>query len=402
MTSGAGRIELLDTLRGFALLGIIQINLPSFVAGLLTSDVLLQFNRGPADWAAWIIQTVLIQGKFYPIFAFLLGYGFEIQSARLSRRGIEARAVLLRRYAALLVLGMAHGMLLYFGDILTMYALAGLAMILQGPASRAGLRWRIGYWLAASLLVNLAARIPGSGAAALAPGSGDALAAAIATLAGGPFLAGAEERAQWYLGMQFVDVLLFLPQILFFMSLGAYGARVGWLRHPGLHRPLWRRAAWLGLTLGLPVNLAYAACAWQIWKSGGKDVRLSEFYDVLGQFVALLSCLYVAALVALARGAGTASPVGRIMRGLAGYGRLALTNYVMQSVLMVGLLTSLGLGLAREAHFALLLAWGVGIVLVQLALSHVYLRYRSMGPLEWLWRRISYAGLTKLARRVLP
>lgn len=263
-------------------------------------------------------------------------------------------------------------------------------MILQGDGARRVMLRRIVYWLVVTLLLGTVARL-GISLAAPAPDAGMLLLSrSLEQLAAGPFWPGAWLRAQWYLAAQGVEAALFLPQILFFMTLGAYGARSGWIAHPGLHRAFWRRAAALGAGIGLPLNLAYAVCAWQVASASAALPYLPEIYDVLDQFVASLSLLYVAALVGLARHARASVPIARSVGLLAACGRLALTNYLTQSLIMVLLLSSLGLGLATQAPFTRLAHWGVVIVIGQAAASALYLRYFSTGPVEWLWRRLTY------------
>ena len=121
---------LIDALRGFALLGIVQINLQAWVVGSQPFAAVLNEGASRLDHIAWLATSFLITAKFYPIFAFLFGYGFCLQWQALSARGEDPAPVLIRRHIFLLALGVVHGSLLFFGDILTIYALAGL--ILEG------------------------------------------------------------------------------------------------------------------------------------------------------------------------------------------------------------------------------------------------------------------------------
>ena len=130
--------------------------------------------------------------------------------------------------------------------------------------------------------------------------------------------------------------------------------------------------------------------AWQLARASGALPYLAQIYDMLDQFVASLSLLYVAALVGLARHARASLLAARIIGLIAACGRLALTNYLTQSLMMVLLLSSLGFGLASQAPFTRLALWGVVIVIGEAAASALYLRFFSTGPVEWLWRRLTY------------
>jgi len=125
------RIETVDALRALALAGILQVNIQSFVWG--AGDPLGFFVQppGPADAAVHLLVGTFVSTKFLSIFAFLFGLGFALQWRSLRRRLTEddARAAYRRRLWFLLALGLAHGALLYFGDILAPYALVGFLLL---------------------------------------------------------------------------------------------------------------------------------------------------------------------------------------------------------------------------------------------------------------------------------
>ena len=123
------RIVVLDVLRGFALLGILTVNLPGAASsGYAWAAGLDPF---PAWWdkaAEWIVNT-FFSGKFNSIFSFLFGLGFTIQLTRASESGANLRLVYLRRIGILFAIGMAHALLVWNGDVLHMYALLGLVLL---------------------------------------------------------------------------------------------------------------------------------------------------------------------------------------------------------------------------------------------------------------------------------
>src|SRR5262245_22617937 len=130
------RVVALDVIRGFALLGILVMNMPSFSASMYASWT------GGADWPAWWdqlalhVRDVLFDGKFNGLFSFLFAYGFTIQLARLSEREpSRAKTIYVRRLIALFAFGIAHACLLWTGDVLHMYALLGFALLVLRRAS---------------------------------------------------------------------------------------------------------------------------------------------------------------------------------------------------------------------------------------------------------------------------
>ncbi|HEX5756791.1 MAG TPA: hypothetical protein VFY12_10625, partial [Arenimonas sp.] len=152
--SAGERIEAMDVLRGFALLGILLMNIESFVgpfsAALTGLDPGLQ---GADRWADALIY-VLVQGKFWTLFSLLFGMGFAVMMQRAELAGRPFAGLYLRRTLVLLAIGAAHALLLWPGDILTFYALTALLLLLcfrHTPTSRLP-KWGVGLYLAPMLL----------------------------------------------------------------------------------------------------------------------------------------------------------------------------------------------------------------------------------------------------------
>src|SRR5215471_4075679 len=127
--SSAERVLLLDVLRGLAMFGVLWSNLNDWYG---TTDPVTGLQHA----LAWI-QDGLIESRFYSLLAFLFGIGFAIQLTRAEERGLDVRAMFCRRMAALLGIGILHGMLIWRGDILTAYALVGLLLVFSGGFHRA-------------------------------------------------------------------------------------------------------------------------------------------------------------------------------------------------------------------------------------------------------------------------
>jgi len=140
--AGAERLQALDVLRGFALLGILLMNIEAFVGPLMEALTGIDPSlSGPDLWADAAI-FILVQGKFYALFSLLFGMGFAIMLDRASRAGSTGTVLYLRRLLVLLGIGAVHALLVWSGDILLVYATMGLVMLAffrATPASR--LRW---------------------------------------------------------------------------------------------------------------------------------------------------------------------------------------------------------------------------------------------------------------------
>lgn len=386
--SAPRRIALLDALRAFALFGILQVNIQSYLWGAST---LVFFASAPsaADRLAFLLVCTLVYSKFVALFAFIFGHGFALQMRSL--RGAladerAARSAYRRRLLFLLLLGTAHGYLLYFGDILTLYAVAGFVLVLYAGSRPRRLARHAGFSLAAYAVMT--AIIAGSLALydrAMPPTSAQIPAEALRR-----FAAASEGAYSQYLGANVGDYLsmlgaapLALPFVLGMFLLGALAARQGWLTRPERHRQLWRRVAWLGAAL-LPFAAVFG------WATS-ESLRQSP--ELLGgaSFVALaltfpITGLYLVWIVAN-RNAGWMQAV---IGWLAPAGRMPLTNYLLQSVLMGVLLSGWGLGWGKDLDVAALSLLALGIVFVQVIASRMWIGRFSTGPLEALWKRATY------------
>ncbi|HEX7156091.1 MAG TPA: DUF418 domain-containing protein [Burkholderiaceae bacterium] len=391
------RIGLIDALRGFALGGILIVNLQSFLWG--SGEPLGYFAHPPdaAEQGLFWLQAALVEGKFYPIFAFLFGVGFALQTRKLRRMcGADvllAASAYRRRLAFLLLAGAAHGLLLYFGDILTSYALCGLLFFWTAPVRSRDLIAFARLWWALAALSLLAPM----GLDALLP-SGDPLEAIpLSALesrdiyAAAGYAAQLQRRGLDYAWQQFGGVATLWPQLMALFTLGAIAGRLGWLRDPGRHPRVWLWAWRIGAGVGLPCALLGG---WlhlvAIRESPGDDAGVDGI--VLG-VSSLLAAAYVAAFARWHSRWQRIGPLRALLDGLAAAGRMPLTNYVLQSVVMGALFSGWGLGWGAAASRAGLTAWAAVIYLAQIGFSRWYLIRAQQGPLEALWRRYTYRGL---------
>jgi uncharacterized protein len=374
------RVELIDALRAFALFGILQINIQSFLWG--AGDPLGGFRAPPdaADALLYLATATLVSGKFISLFGLLFGLGFALQWRGLRRSGLDAaqaRAAYRRRLAFLLAVGIAHGSLLYYGDILTAYALAGFVLLLhagQRPAAlaRACRNW----WLAFAVLLALNLLLPAEGAP-----DAEGMRARFDLYATGSYAAQWPARLEDYGWTTIVGVVFTLPLLLGLFTLGALAGRLGWLTHPQRHPRVWRAAWWIGLAA---LSLA-AAGAWVNF-AAAREARLDLVGFTLASLGMPLAALYLAAIVRWRE----APAVAAAIRWLAPAGRMPLTNYLMQSVLMGVLLAGWGWGWGEVLGRGQLALLALAIVVVQIAASRVWIASFGSGPVEALWRRFTY------------
>ncbi|MBL8519574.1 MAG: DUF418 domain-containing protein [Betaproteobacteria bacterium] len=383
------RDPLIDALRGFALFGILAVNIQTFSTGLTGASLgVLDAASSTADRFAVATTAFFLQYKFYPIFCFCFGYGFAVQTRRWRAQGRDAAQRFKRRTDFLLRLGVAHGVLLWFGDILTSYALAGKVLashIGKGPKKLLPvLRFWLLLTLGVAIPVTILLTADLGGGSALIPDdpstSRQVQAQTIATYTQGSTLDALGQRVGDYLTVT-VGFLLTGAEIIFIMLVGAWCAHAGVLRQAGRHAAFWRKVLKVSLAVGLPLNAWFALAHWQ--HAHEPWVARSLWQAFPDGLVSVLAAALVAGL-ALQRG-------GRAVQGFvavfAPAGRYALTHYVGQSLAMFLMLGGSGLGWGATLRQAELLSIALAVFLVQLLASHVMVQRGIEGPLEAWWRR---------------
>jgi uncharacterized protein len=389
--SPSGRLREIDTLRGVAVFGILLVNIWAFAWGLTSLRYgTLPAASGFADRAAVFLVAWLAEQKFYPVFAFLFGAGFAIHTRSLRRAlgdWTPALARYRRRLLWLLAAGIAHGVLVWSGDILSFYALCGLILLplAQVRLSRLRTIWTaIAVFYGLTVLVNLLLfvfdRNPESGAWAAT-----AFDQAKAIYSTGTWTEAAQRRVADFAETRMFGVVFFLPHTMLIFMLGIFSVRLGWLTRPRRHHALWRRTAMWGLLVGAPLNLAWGAVA--LYEALHPDQQLfnTGAWNVLLEFSGpCLAAGYIAVIL-------MASPRIHAWLGewLAPVGRMALSNYLMQSIAGTLVLQGWGGGLAATIDQAPLLMLALSLMPAQVLLSKWWLSRHPQGPAEALWRRLS-------------
>lgn len=340
------------------------------------------FDNAAAD-ATRAFVTFLFESKFYLLFSFLFGYSFTIQMDSAARRGVPFGRRFGRRLLGLFVLGLAHGLLFFSGDILMIYSIAGCVLFLVR-------NWkpRTALFVAAGLLVLTSfiwALLAFSAADDPEPFRSDLveLAADAQELEAGYSgdVSTVIETRSGELGDVFFLLLLIQgPSALAMFLIGLAAGRVRALHEPERFRKMWERMLWIGLLLGLPAAAFYA------W--AGNDPALNEparelaalSIDIL--LAPALTGAYTAAFV-LARNSRTGA---RLIGMLAPAGRIALSNYLFQSIALSLIFTGYGLGLVGEVSPGVALLIAFGVFAFETWLSSLWLKKHRYGPAEWILR----------------
>ncbi len=391
------RILTIDILRGFAILGILLVNMAFFNQSALNMAVMLNPPAEPLDQLANGLIKFFAEGKFYSIFSFLFGLGMAIQFSRAGNRNARFGPFWIRRMLVLLGFGLIHAFLFWPGDILILYSVLGIALLLWRHARPRTLLIWVAVFLVVPLLLNAALwGLTELGTASLGDaemaqlldqqiGSYRALAAqADRIYATGSFLEVTAQRARDMVFM--FSVWPFMAfNVLAMMLLGLYaGKRRIFEEIPG-NLPLVRKVWLWGLILGLIGNGIYVYFGQQ---SSRAMPSLTNLISLAGQTFGApaLALFYMATLTLLAERALWRARLAP----LANAGRMALTNYLLQSLICTLLFYGYGFGLYGKVGIAGGILLTAVIFAAQVALSSWWLGRFRFGPMEWLWRTLTY------------
>lgn len=422
------RVLGLDASRGLALLGILVVNSLSF--SMPSGQVYqgpMPTNAGWAEWfAAGLVRTVF-EAKFYPLFAMLFGMGAWVLIDRARQRQADGHgpwvAMFLRRMVFLTVVGVMHGVLLWYGDILLLYSLAGMLLavvMLLRLSPRVELALGAGLVVFAALVMlgfaalqTVAANSAGGAATAASTARGgaaidpeaeryaaDRSVPVVSRLFGtseehhfdaahpiyqrleteaykeGPYASAAQLRAvSVVINLLFMVITGTMLSVVGLFMVGSALFRLGLLSSGGGRLRAWCMVLGWGVALPLSTALTLAlkgssAEAFFIWYSAT---------IVLGPLMAL-------ALISAIGWAAHAGVAGGVLGALAKTGQMSLTNYLTQTVVGTFVMYHWGLAQFGEWSRAGLLAGCAALFAAQVAFSVVWLRTLQYGPMEWVWR----------------
>ena len=404
----AGRIQTLDVIRGVAVMGILSVNIVDF--STINAAYLNPAALGwpdPASLAVWALNMLLVDGKFRTLFSMLFGASMLLVIERAGAAGASGWNTHWRRMLVLLVFGMAHAILIWRGDILTLYAVTGLVAywFRDTPASKL-----FGWAIALSLVnVILFAAIgttlyhqqiasQAAGASADLIRNWDAnyhsfyptaqqYADDLAIYDGGwlgivAFEAGKVSRIV-------TNTILLLPDTLGLMLFGMAAYKSGFLTGAWGDGQYRRIAAW-GISLGLAGFGALVVA--DIASDFSVPVILAGFMTAVAPFRIGMAFGYAALFILMARN------MGPIARRFAAVGRAAFTNYLGTSLIMTAVFYGWGLGLYGDLTRAEAWLFVPVVWLIMLTWSKPWLDRLNYGPFEWAWRSLSRGKLQAMRR----
>jgi uncharacterized protein len=400
------RATILDALRGFALLGVLIDNLFAFTGwGFLSQPQREALPTWPADGIIGILELSFIHGKFYSIFSLLFGVGFSVILMRSEQKGVNGLKLFYRRLAILMLFGAAHLFLVWEGDILLLYALVGMLLpLFMKCKDRTILIWAVACILAPLLIDTLRVIFQFS------PGNyffQQAVAIDIKNgIPEGPaasqYLFTSEDS--WTHWRKWMEPGFFFRysgllnenrifKVLGMFLLGFYAGRKLMYVHLDSHIALFRKIRKWGFIIGIPTGIATG-----LFHIDQKSIpHIKGLLDTLFYTLSVVPlCLAYVSWFCLA---WIKRKNKSNLRVLAPMGRMALTNYLMQSILGIIIYYGLGFGLGGDIGPSLFIPLGLCVYVLQILYSTWWLKRFNYGPFEWLWRTLTYGKWLPMTKR---
>lgn len=400
------RSDILDVLRGFALFGVLLDNVFGFTGwGYLTQPMRESFSTWPADGLVGIIEQVFINGKFYSLFSLLFGVGFSIILIRNEHRGVNPLKIFYRRLFILLIIGTGHLFLLWEGDILFLYAFIGFVLPLFRKCSDKSLLIIAASLIASPLLLDILSIIfnykNGSFLETIAQ-SIDKRTGLPTDDTYGQYLykdgAGWQEWRNWqasgwaYRYSYILDSNR-IPKVLGMFLIGFYaGRKMIYANLENYVSELKFLRRW-GLIIGIPAAMGCTYFEF-FQKHIPNPIGLAHTFLYAISVVPL--CLAYASFICLK---WIKSNGNSKLKILAPMGRMALTNYLMQTVIGITIYYGIGLGFGGGIGPLLFIPVGIAVYILQIIYSTWWLKRFNYGPFEWIWRMLTYGKVLPLVKK---
>ncbi|MCH5318525.1 MAG: DUF418 domain-containing protein [Paramuribaculum sp.] len=394
------RFVILDALRGFALLGICMANFPEFsLYSFLDESAKSEMSSSLWDDITQYLLYIFVDGKFYTIFSLLFGIGFSIIIANCMKRGNNGLKVFYRRMFYLLLIGFAHLILIWSGDILMLYALVGMLLPVFMKLSDRKILILAGVFLILPVIIDSLCEIFRWNPSAWLVGQQWKYC--------GIYGITEENFAYWLADSKsYNDVFKFLIQgawermsefvdgnryfkVLGLFLIGYYIGRNRLYANIGELKSSLKKIAVAGICLGLPLSAVYAWSAMEGHPLGGGIHSLFYFLSVyLTSFgyIAVFCLTYLAFKKLF------------VWKLFSAPGRMALTNYIGQSLIGIFIFYGIGLGFGAKMGLFEVEIIVACVFIFEIIFSSIWLKIFRFGPLEWIWRCLTYKQIFPLLK----
>ncbi|MDQ0298727.1 uncharacterized protein J2S78_001135 [Salibacterium salarium] len=399
-TTNQERLITLDIIRGFALLGILFANMatfksPTFQSQSMPSELATLPTGILNQWSQFALD-LFVNGKFYPMFSFLFGLGFYLFYERLQEKGLASSKMYQRRMVFLLVIGFIHLVFIWSGDILFTYALAGFFLLLFiHRTPKTIMIWALGLLLTSSIVMGFLSLVSNFIMVMQQNDSFEeqaqaAVANAQAIYSSGTYMEILNFRLSDEVPIVVTNLILSVPNVLGLFLIGLYVGKKGWIQNPAQYQAAWKKLFFISLISGGLLSFLFAFLnnglfPTPAWFSAGAASGLNI---VAGP---LFMLFYVTGAVLLCQ----RKAITRFFKPIAFVGQMALTNYLLQSIICSLIFYGFGLQLYGTIDTVTGLLITVVIYIGQIMLSWFWMGNYSQGPLEKLWRYWTYQKSAK-------
>lgn len=393
MTFYSQRIPVIDIIRGIALFGILVFNIQTYALfSFLNPQQVYQLQLDtPASYAPlqYVFQ-ILINGQFYTIYSFLFGFGFYMLKHKNEQLGLDSNRIFKRRLWVLLIIGLIHGLIFWFGDILHKYAILGFTLLYFNKKSiKTLLKWMAGLMTFSIILRIVTSIFSIDSSNTYSHEIDPVIMEVINTWQHGTFMEVVSLQKLGVAMVWFMSVSNGLTAIIHILIMFIIGLIAGksnfFLRIAKLKPQLLKiLAICLPISLLLKAFSALGILPLQIFNTISPSIK--DLFFSISSFIAtpLLTVCYLIFLSITLYNNGSI-----FFKWIANTGKLGITNYLMQTIICMVLFYGYGLGLSGKLTLIETFICVIPIYVFQVIFSNIWLKYYKTGPIENLWRKLS-------------
>ncbi|SER86208.1 uncharacterized protein SAMN04487944_11195 [Gracilibacillus ureilyticus] len=377
------RLTWIDAARGFAIFGIFVVNLPAFHGPYFLYGNGVNYWGGEEAGVWQVLIDIFFQASFYSLFSFLFGFGMQIIYENLKNKNIQPMKTMVRRLLILLIFGIIHAFLIWHGDILISYSIIGFLLLLfMNRKNKTLLIWSICLLLIPSLILTGMLFLVRNYVTLV---NSVAIEASFQNFGSGSWQDILSQNLNnWLYANDLFNFVFITANLLPIFLLGVIFARNKWLHDVQKYQRILKRIWAISFLLFI------------IFKAGpylvGNPLWLSLLQDTVGGtssavfYVISISIVY--------------EKIPAILNKFANVGKMALSNYIFQSIVGICLFYSIGLGWYGELNPFQTIFIAIIVFPIQLFLSWLWLKYFQRGPLEWIWRSFVYKKILANKRKI--
>ncbi|SFA82056.1 uncharacterized protein SAMN04488072_102108 [Lentibacillus halodurans] len=369
------RMMWIDAARGFAILGIFVVNIGAFSAPYFLYGGEEDAWNSAIDQFTQVLIDVFFQASFYTLFSILFGFGLQILKERLVEKSIDVSSFLLRRLVILIGFGLVHAFLIWHGDILLSYGIIGLFFIaFVHRGDKTILIWGtcmlgVSVYLYTAMLYEAKTFLGGSNTAGIYAAKENYVSDNLPVILG-------QNLNDWLYSNDLFSYLLLATTLLPLFLFGMYLARKRWLHDPVKHKRK-LATAWI-ISLIMFIGLKMGPYIY------GNPVWFSYIQDNIGGTASAL--FYLLSITVLAQ-----NRLGKkLLKPFSYVGRMSLSNYIVQSVICFLLFYGIGIGLYGSVRPIEAMGIVAVVYTLQIFFSKWWMARYRFGPLEWVWRSLTY------------